>query len=78
MEESQRSSQGEEPVVGAFAVPEPRGDDGIEIGLAGLLEVAPDAMVVIDGDGRIVAFNAKLTKLFGYDSNALRGQAIEA
>ncbi|GLY18914.1 hypothetical protein Kisp01_59280 [Kineosporia sp. NBRC 101677] len=78
MEESPRSSQGEEPVVGAFAVPEPRGDDGIEIGLAGLLEVAPDAMVVIDGDGRIVAFNAKLTKLFGYDSNALRGQAIEA
>ena len=43
----------------------------------GLLESAPDAMVIIDGKGRIALINAQTETLFGYTRGELVGQSVE-
>ncbi len=43
-----------------------------------LLEAAPDAIVGVDRDGRIVLVNSQAEELFGYPREQLLGQMVEA
>ena len=44
---------------------------------AGFLEAAPDATVIVDEQGRIVALNTRAEKLFGYPREELIGELVE-
>jgi PAS domain S-box-containing protein len=44
----------------------------------GLLEAAPDAMVVVDQRGRIVLLNVQAEKQFGYSRDELIGQKVKS
>jgi PAS domain S-box-containing protein len=45
--------------------------------LSGLLDAAPDAMVLVDRSGRIVRVNAHAEALFGYEATELLGSPVE-
>ena len=42
-----------------------------------LLEAAPDAMVIVDADGRIALVNRQAERLFGYTRDELHAQPVE-
>ena len=44
----------------------------------GLLEAAPDAMIVVDQQGEIVLLNVQAEKQFGYPRDELLGQKVTA
>lgn len=43
----------------------------------GLLEAAPDAIVIVDSDGKITLANAQADRLFGYPREDLLGKEVE-
>jgi PAS domain S-box-containing protein len=43
----------------------------------GIIEAAPDGMLVVDADGHILRTNRQLDQLFGYNAGELIGEAIE-
>ncbi len=45
--------------------------------LWGVLNSAPDAIIVVDGDGSITMANSRTGKLFGYDAAELLGRSVE-
>jgi len=50
----------------------------VESKFRGLLEAAPDAMVIADARGHVVVVNAQAERLFGYSRDELLGQLVEA
>ena len=57
-----------------------RAEDALEKSrenLRSLLEVAPDAVVTVDDQGRIVLVNSQTEKLFGYQRHELLGERVE-
>lgn len=42
-----------------------------------LLEAAPDAMLIVDQEGRIALANNQATRLFGYGDGELDGENVE-
>ena len=55
--------------------PPPRADTWILATFRALLEGAPDAMLIVDQEGRIVLANNQAAQLFGYAT--ARGQKVE-
>jgi PAS domain S-box-containing protein len=49
----------------------------IEANFAAFLEAAPDAMVIVGQDGRILLINGQAERLFGYKRAELVGQPVE-
>jgi PAS domain S-box-containing protein len=67
----------EEGTLVSSAIRDITGRKKAEEKFKGLLESAPDAMVIMGRDGRIVLVNAQTEKLFGYSREELLGQWVE-
>jgi PAS domain S-box-containing protein len=66
------------PISHLRTIPLSMTDDAIEATIvAGLLDAAPDGLLLVDADGRIVLVNNRVEELFGYARADLLGQPVE-
>ncbi len=49
----------------------------VETNFGAVLDAAPDAMLVVNRQGRIVLANTQSEQLFGYEHSELVGQKVE-
>ena len=64
-------------VVVAAAIRDVTERKNVERTFRGFLEAAPDAVVIVNRDGRIVLVNSQTEKLFGYGRAEIVGQSVE-
>lgn len=62
---------------GCGTSPAPFSGDAPDSFFRELLDAAPDAIVVVDGEGRITIVNTEAEKLFGYSRKQMLGASIE-
>jgi protein-histidine pros-kinase len=67
----------EEGTLVMSAIRDVRGQRKAEQKFRGLLESAPDAIVIVNSDGEIVLVNSQTEQLFGYDRSELLGQKVD-
>src|SRR5690349_18775641 len=48
-----------------------------EAEIAALLQLSPDALIIVNGQGKMVLVNAQAATLFGYTPEELLGQLLE-
>lgn len=77
VEVSLSSIQTEDGVLVAATVRNARHEESANRRFRGLLESAPDAMVIVDVEGVIQLVNAESERLFGYDREELIGKPVE-
>jgi PAS domain S-box-containing protein len=66
-----------EGVLVTVAIRDITGRKRAEEKFRGLLESAPDAIVIVDRNGKIVLVNAQAEKVFGYSRKDLLGQSVD-
>lgn len=57
--------------------PGPRAQGAVEASLSGFLDTLPDAIVIVDSQGRIALVNGEAEALFGYARQELAGAPLE-
>ncbi len=63
---------------GADAAPESHEHDEISAGLlSAVISLMPDAAVVVDGEGSVVAVNSRAEEMFGFEPGTLPGEQME-
>jgi PAS domain S-box-containing protein len=67
----------EEGILVSSAIRDITGRKKAEDKFKGLLESAPDAMVIVGQDGHVMLVNAQAEKLFGYARGEIVGQVVE-
>jgi PAS domain S-box-containing protein len=67
-------SQENAPAQALFA---PYAPEGSWENILTLLEISPDALVLIDADGRIMSVNSQAEEMFGYACSELKGEMLE-